>query len=143
MVNDLVLAFYAEIAEFINQDADMAATARSVELPFDELQSVVVIRQYADYSKTPAHSGNIKVVTIQGRMEDNENIIFVIHMGYATTSLPSRRPYRLDGDMEWIDLETVKRSGVRITFRYNLFDRPGFCLLCEWAMRQSREWLMR
>jgi len=163
-VDDIVLAFYPELAEVLNQDPDLAATARSVELPFDELQSVVVIREYEDYSKIPEQdilpqkgegSGltkpRVKVVTIQGRIDERkpESIIFEIHAGFAplTESPPSMSRMRPRVHMKgakWIALENYARTaGVRAVFEYNLYDVAGFEFLCEWAKAQAKEWLCK
>lgn len=162
-MSELVLAFYPEIAGSLNQDADLAATARSVELPFDELQSVVIIREYDDYSQIPEQdvlpqkgegSGinakyRVKVVTIQGRISEQrpEEVIFELHAGYAPLtqsppSLANGRPQVYMKHTYWINLEKYsENAGVQSTFTYNLYDQAGFAVLCEWANTQARNWL--
>jgi hypothetical protein len=168
-VDEIVLAFYPELADFLNKDPDLAATAMSIELSFVELKAVLAIRQYEDYSQVPAadllpgyvkRPTRVKVVSIQGKIDEHEQelIVFKIHVGYAPLAdhqfsacqaLLGSRFDSLSGGESLFDLARAKwvnlgkydqNTGVRSTFRYNLFDQAGFQILCEWAHQQTRQW---
>lgn len=165
-VDDIVLAFYPELADSLNEDEDLAATARSIELPYDDLSCVVIIRQYADYSKVPLRdiipaknegSGlskpRVKVATIVGRMDESnkEFVKFEIHAGYAPifdNAIPLINPPSWcdspdTNKIKWVDLSKVTAPGIQATYRYNLYDEAGLQSLCDWAKKEIRNWLCR
>lgn len=148
-VNDIVLAFYSEMAEFLNQDSDLAATAVcSIAHSWGDLRGLVVIRSWRDYQNYPAPASmasTIKVFSITGSMHEEE-IEFNTHYGIVNLNADEyhinfcgNTDSRLT-KVKWLTLD----PNVQINhFKYNVFDNIGMDLLFEWVKNGARNWLLR
>lgn len=88
-VDDLVLAFYPELAKHLSQDPYLLASAGTLDLPFDEVQGVKVIRsreKLANFAGDDRVNVNMMVFTgsIQG-----EFITFKANSAFTRIMVPS------------------------------------------------------
>lgn len=164
-VNDIILAFFPEMAEFINARGSLAASARSIELDFGELRGLVVIQAWKDFQKTliPDQRTDVRIAAFTGTMDKSnaEIIKFKVHFGSVSLCVEDNIArlnddytarfdpqnivdhLKFDSRTKWINMNSwEKRSYYPIEYRYNVFDNVGLDLVFEWARAIAVNWIM-
>lgn len=164
-VNDIILAFFPEMAEFINERGSLAAAARSLDLEFDQLQGLVVIQAWDDFQSTlkPDNGATVRLAAFSGTMnrKNAEIIVFKVHLGsadlraddliqsrdlgYAIRFDPQNIVDHLQFNSRttWINMKSwTDRTNYPIEYRYNVFDNAGLDLVFEWARAVAVNWII-